>query len=538
MRISLAPSGRDEAIAALEKRWAASDLMGRVWRKDPTVWSQQPQPEIDNRLGWLDLPTTASRHFPEIDRLADIAIAEGIRHVVLCGMGGSSLAPEVFSNTHPAAADHPILIVCDSTHPDALSAITASIDIAKTWFVISSKSGTTLETLSFMRYFWKAASESLSSPSDHFIAVTDPDSTLAHIASEREFRSMFLADPNVGGRYSALSAFGLVPAGLIGCDIRALVSAGAAAASLCGPETPLMLNPGFTIGATMAVAAGSGQDKVRFVGAGVGVHVGAWVEQLIAESTGKDGRGIVPIDGGPPRIAADDEIVVSLGSRTVGESAEEFDVVIEFEDAADVGAVMFLLELATAVAGEIIGINPFNQPDVQRAKTLAIEAMEAGTDEAIPSLSIRSPDISVQLTELLAPPRPSYVAIQAFLAPSNDTTTALRALRNIVTSRTGAATTIGYGPRFLHSTGQLHKGGQVNMGEPHGARFIQVVDTPTRDIEVPEAGFSFGRLITAQASGDLTALTDIGRRVVSIDLGEDPVAGLIGLANAARIAGT
>ncbi len=532
MRISLSPSGRDEAIAALAKRWETSDLMGRVWRKDPTVWSQLPQPEIDNRLGWLDLPTTSSRHFVEIDRLADIATAEGVKHVVLCGMGGSSLAPEVFSKTHPTSADHPSLIVCDSTHPDALAAITASINISRTWFVISSKSGTTLETLSFMRYFWKAASESVSSPGDHFIAVTDPDSTLANIASEREFRSVFLADPNVGGRYSALSAFGLVPAGLIGCDIRALVSEGGAAAALCGPGTPLMLNPGFTIGATMATAAGQGADKVRFVGAGVGIHVGAWVEQLIAESTGKDGRGIVPVDGGPSRFPAPDEIDISLGSNAIGEPPEDFDVVIGFEAAADVGAVMFILEFATAVAGEMMGINPFNQPDVQRAKTLAIEAMEAESDEAIVSHSIRDPELGVKFAELLAPPRPSYVAIQAFLAPSPDTDTALRSLQRIVTNRSGAATTIGYGPRFLHSTGQLHKGG------PKGARFIQVVDTPSHDIDVPEAGFGFGSLITAQARGDLAALIDIGGRVLSINLGEDPLAGLIGLANTARVAGT
>lgn len=528
MKISLSRSERDEAIAALQRRWDAEDLMGRVWRKDPTVWSDEPQPEIDDRLGWLDLPATAGRHIEEIDRLSDVATSVGIRHIVLCGMGGSSLAPEVFSATQTQRAGHPSLIVCDSTHPDALSAIATSIDTSKTWFVISSKSGTTIETLSFMQYFWEAVSELSPSPGDQFIAVTDPDSALADTAVERGFRAVFLADPNVGGRYSALSAFGLVPAGLIGCDIRALLAAGAAAASLCSPETPLSLNPGFTIGASMATAASRGQDKVRFVGDDVGGPVGAWVEQLIAESTGKDGKGIVPLDGGPRRVDATDEIVVFLGSNMADQGVDEPDVVIQFERPADVGAVMFILELATAVASEMIGINPFNQPDVQRAKALAIEAMQDGSGEITGSLSIRSPNIHSRLVELLAPPRPSYVAIQAFLAPSADTTTALRSIQQNVTNRTGAATTVGYGPRFLHSTGQLHKGG------PKGARFIQIVDTPSHDIDVPDTDFSFGKLISAQAAGDLAALTDIDGRVMSINLGEDPAAGLIGLANVVR----
>lgn len=520
MRISLSGS---VDIAETQRRWNAERLMQRMWSADHTVWSPEPLPELTDRLGWLSLPDTASRHVREINRLAAEATTEGVRHIALCGMGGSSLAPEVFGHSLPRQAGHPNLVIVDSTHPDALSAVADQIDIRNTWFIIASKSGGTLETVSFMRWFWAQVSEIADEPGRQFIAITDEASSLDDEAKERGFRAIFRADQEVGGRYSALSAFGLVPAGLVGVDVDALLHEGKAAAAICGPETPLSLNPGFVVGATMATAASQGRDKVRFAGSGYGEQFGMWAEQLIAESTGKSGTGIVPVDGGPRRANPPDEITIAVGTDTVGA-----DVAIELTQPADLAAAMFVLEMATAVAGSELRIHPFNQPDVQRAKALAAEAMAVGRGEATDRIDIHSPSVGQTVADAIDGSARSYVSIHAYVAPNDDTDHALARLREVVTTRTGLATTVGYGPRFLHSTGQLHKGG------PDGGVFIQLVDHPDTTIAVPETDFTFNRLIDAQAAGDRSALLDAGRSTVSIDLGANPVAGIIGLAHALR----
>ena len=525
MKISFAGSLENRAIAHEASRWSSDKLMTRLWNKDPTVWSTEPAPELADRLGWLTLPTSAARHIDQIEVLRREALAEGVRHIVLCGMGGSSLAPEVFAHSLPREPGHPSLIVLDSTHPDAVVNVAASIELSKTWFIISSKSGGTLETLSFLRYFWAQASSITDSPGDRFIAITDPDSNLEHLASARGFRATFLADAEVGGRYSALSAFGLVPAGLIGCDISALLAAGAAAAALCGQGTPLERNPGFVIGVTMARGVQTGKDKVRFVGSGHGEHFGVWVEQLIAESTGKDGTGIVPIDGGPTRPEASDELMIHVGTRHGSMAA---DVDMELASASELATAMFIMEMATAVAGAQLGIHPFNQPDVQRAKVLANEAMEGKLAEVASATSIRSPDLHAIITPALSLESMSYISIQAYLAPTEATDTALRRLQFAAVERTGVATTVGYGPRFLHSTGQLHKGG------PSGGIFIQIVDTSQNEVRIPETAVTFNALIAAQSDGDRLALTDAGRTVISVSLGGDPASGLAGLTNIIR----
>lgn len=522
MKISFAGSPENRAIADETDRWRTESLMARLWAKDPTVWSSKPVPELADRLGWLRLSTSASRHLDSIEELRRAAMAQGLRHVVLCGMGGSSLAPEVFARSLPPQPNHPTLIVLDSTHPDSIAAVAESIDIATTWFIIASKSGGTLETVSFMRYFWEEVAATTDTPGAQFIAITDPGSDLEGIASERGFRATFLADPEVGGRYSALSAFGLVPSGLIGCNIEALLAAGRAAEALCDPETPLDRNPGFMIGITMALGVEVGKDKVRFVGSGHGEHFGAWVEQLVAESTGKEGTGIVPIDGGPVRPQSSDELVVLVGSTDNG---SPFDIAIELRDEPEIASAMFIMEMATAVAGAQLGIHPFNQPDVQRAKVLTTEAIEGRLGAVDPPTSIRSPDLHTIVSEALTGQSPTYVSIQAYLAPNATTDTALEHLQDAVVERTGSATTIGYGPRFLHSTGQLHKGG------PSGGVFIQIVDRSQAHIGIPGAEFSFSELIAAQAAGDRLALTDAGRRVISIELGRETEAGLVGLTN-------
>ncbi|MEZ5175639.1 MAG: glucose-6-phosphate isomerase [Acidimicrobiia bacterium] len=525
MRIDLAGSDPDRAIDSHTDRWKRDDLLGRLWRKDPTVWGSRDEPEIADRLGWLDLPHTARRHIGPITDLAARAIDDGIETVVLVGMGGSSLAPETFSLSLPQQPGSPRLVVLDSTHPDAVRGVTNSVDLRRTWFIVSSKSGTTIETLSLMRHFLALVGHTIPDSGSKFIAVTDPGSELAEIASAEGFRAAVLADPTVGGRYSALSAFGLVPAGIVGCDINKLLGAGAAAAALCGVETPVDMNPGFRIGATMAAGVPSGVDKVRFVGSGPGIHFGPWAEQLIAESTGKDGTGIVPIDDGPERSGADDETTIGVGSDT---RTRPTDITITWSDPHDIAAAMYLMEFATAVAGEVLGINPFNQPDVQRAKALATAAMDGTAEAAPPPEPIRSPELHGKLSELLESD-PSYVSIQAYLSPDEPTDGLLRRIQEAIVDRTGAATTVGYGPRFLHSTGQLHKGG------PSGGVFLQLVDTPAAVVPVPGSSYDFGALIGAQADGDRRALAEAGRAVLSVDLGTEPAAGLIAIANAIRV---
>jgi transaldolase/glucose-6-phosphate isomerase len=521
MKIELAGSLEGLGIGDQIARWTDSGLMDRLWAKDPTVWFSAPTDEIANRLGWLDLPESSVTSLGEIEDLALTARELEIDHVVLCGMGGSSLAPEVFAATLPTRPGYPDLIVLDSTHPDAIEAVVQRIDPASTWFVVSSKSGGTLETRSLMEFFWAMMSQQSTNPGDHFIAVTDPDSDLEKLGVDRGFRSVFLADPNVGGRYSALSHFGLVPAGLIGADTSGLLSSARSARAMCSPHSQLALNPGMEIGAAMACAAKYGRDKCRFVGTGPGEHFGVWVEQLIAESTGKSGTGIVPVDDGPTRSGASDELLIAVGS----DGFPTADITITITDPSDMGGVMFIMEVATAVAGEILGIHPFNQPDVQRAKELANEAMNGSMTSTTDPMSVRDSGIGLALESLLDQTDASYVSIQAYLDPTPEAAAALGQLRSTITERTGLASTIGFGPRFLHSTGQLHKGG------PPGGLFIQLVDEPDNTIGVPLSDFSFNDLITGQASGDRQALLDADRSVVSVNLGNEPIAGIIAIAH-------
>jgi transaldolase/glucose-6-phosphate isomerase len=438
-------------------------------------------------------------------------------------MGGSSLAPEVFAKSLPHEQGHPSLIVLDSTHPDAVLSVDRQIDLAATWFIISSKSGETLETLSLFRYFWDRMAGESDRPGDHFIAVTDPGSKLEGLANDRGFRATVLADPTVGGRYSALSAFGLVPSALIGIDVREILHAGQAASALCRPETAVGANPAFVIGAAMVTAAMAGREKTRFVGTGSGAHFGVWVEQLIAESTGKDGRGIVPIDGGPARPNASDEVLITVGDEP-GDAA----IQLEFERPSDIASAMFIMELATAIAGEMMGVHPFDQPDVQRAKELAAEAMAGALPATEEPTSIRSPHLQEAFEDLLASDQASYISVQAYVAPNAAMDAQLAELRAILASVHSTASTVGYGPRFLHSTGQLHKGG------PSGGRFVQLVDTPRSHLDVPETEYSFNELINAQAAGDRAALVGVGRDLVSVDLGSEPEAALVGLNNLLR----
>jgi transaldolase/glucose-6-phosphate isomerase len=517
---SVSLSYRPEAVDTTRARWERNDLMARLWRKDPTVWFDPPRPEIDDRLGWLDLPTSSRALAPTLSHLSSQALAEGVTDVVLCGMGGSSLAPEVFARTLPVPDGYPRLTVIDTTHPDAVASVTERTDPTTTWYLVSSKSGGTLETMSLFRHFWARTRASVTDPGSHFLAITDPGSSLEQLARERRFREVVLADPHVGGRYSALSAFGLVPAALIGADVGLLLDAAERAAAACSAGVPLDANPGFLVGAYLGSAALEGRPIAHFSATEPATALPIWIEQLIAESTGKDGRGIVPVDGGTVPSDATDVVTVALGASPDA-SAE---VSIAFDDPYDVAGAMVILEVATAVAGEVLGIHPFDQPDVQVAKTLAHRAMSGELDEVGPDPApITAPGTEGLVAAALAT-GPLYVSIQAYLATTPGSDEALRRMRARITDATGRLVTVGYGPRFLHSTGQLHKGG------PPGGVFIQVTDDPHTIMPVPETEFTFNELIAGQAAGDRAALAERDRTVVAISIADDPDTGLERLA--------
>jgi len=536
----------DAALAEMRK----NQVMARIWAHDHTVWKPEPA-EITNRLGWLHIAEPMMEHVLRLEALAKDVRAAGYTHALLLGMGGSSLAPEVFRKTFGvkdgaaaltfASEGHLDLAVLDSTDPGAVLSHAERLDPAHTLFIVATKSGGTAETLSFFKYFhnWVAEALGEEQAGEHFVATTDPGTKLVDLAERYHFRATFLNDPNIGGRYSALSYFGLVPAVLVGVDVRTLLNRAMAAA--CGSESCVLPNenPGARLGAVLGELAKAGRDKVTFVISPEIASFGDWVEQLIAESTGKEGQGIVPVVReplGPPEVYGPDRLFVHL--RLAGddthdaalkalEAAGHLVVRLNLQDRYDLGGQIFLWELATAVAGYRLGINPFNQPNVEAAKVLArqmiAEYMEKGT---LPTTE-PAPLTAEALHGFLAQAQPgSYVALQAYVQPTAHADVALAALRVRLRDKFHLATTVGYGPRFLHSTGQLHK------GDAGRGLFVQLTADSPRDAPIPdEAGdpdssITFGVLKMAQALGDQQALLDAGRRVIRFHLGEDVVGGL------------
>lgn len=502
-----------ELAVAIERRisdWDRTDLGSRIWAHDGTVWAAPGTPEVTDRLGWLDLPEQMA------DRVGDwVGFADSVdaADVVLCGMGGSSLAPEVFA---AALGGRRTLTIADTTHPGAVAAMTDRLDPATTVFIVSSKSGGTLETLSLFRHFWAWRSAAGPRPGDSFVAITDPGSGLASLAADRGFRRTFLAPPEVGGRFSALTDFGLVPAALAGADPVDLLESAAGMAAACGAGIAEVEHPGLWLGAFLGEAALAGKDKATFVVPPALGGFGAWIEQLVAESTGKLGRGIVPVVDEPirsPEAYGDDRVFVvyevdgSEPSEAVDglEAAGHPVVRIGVEGPRALGAEMFRAEFATAAAGAVLGINPFDQPDVEAAKDRARGLMSGtATTPQVPT-PVDGSEVEAIL-ECLGPG--GYVAVQAYLpGPPDDGLVAdLRAA-------TTAPVTVGVGPRFLHSTGQLHKGG------PPGCVALQVVDRPGQDLPIPETALTFGGVIAAQASGDADVLEERGRSVVRRSVG-------------------
>jgi transaldolase / glucose-6-phosphate isomerase len=443
-------------------------LVERIWAYDASVWTGGDE---DRWLGWLDVVTRSRRHVDELHEFAE-GISELFHGCVLLGMGGSSLAPEVLRRACAVESFH----VLDTTHPAAIRRLEESFDLAHTLFVVSSKSGSTIETRSQLDRFW----ELTEGRGAQFVAVTDPGSELERLATERGFLATFAGEPEIGGRYSALSLFGLVPAALMGLDLERLLQRAAETVAACHEEDE-RANPGLELGLRLGEGWREGRDKICLDEHDSGF--GLWAEQLLAESTGKDGKGLVPAPGEPP----------DGPDRQRGE--------VQADDPYDLGAEFYRWEFATAVAGHVLGINPFDQPDVQAAKDRTTEVLEAGE----PDLEPRG-----DLDELLGQAREGdYVCVQAFVDPEREEELAPLLAR---ARETGCVVTAGLGPRYLHSTGQLHKGG------PNTGLFVQVVDDAGDELPIPGREFGFRRLIRSQAAGDFAALEERGRRVIRLRL--------------------
>jgi transaldolase / glucose-6-phosphate isomerase len=508
------------------RRAVADNVAQRVWRKDVTLWGEPGGvggDEILDRLGWLTVSEPMLEHAADLHAFADQCRADGFTDAVLLGMGGSSLGPEVIRRSFGEIPGALRLKVLDSTHPDEVLRVQESVDVERTLFVVSSKSGSTIETLSHYRYF-----KALARP-DQFVVVTDPGSPLSRLGSDDGLRRCFLNPPDIGGRYSVLSYFGLLPAALMGVNIEALLHRCQVAEQMCAHYDSSESNSGLWFGATIGELARQGRDKLTFVVSPPIESFGLWAEQLVAESTGKLGRGILPVVDEPLSDSVDvyGEDRVFAYRRNPHQPEERLDAAIEalagaghptitlpVHGAADLGRIFFLTEFAVAVAGWVLEINPFDQPNVQEAKDATARALESGG--AVPSTV---PAGDEELRALLGNVRPpGYVAILGYVPPSSALDDAVAELRIAIRAATGVATTFGYGPRYLHSTGQLHKGG------PGTGRFLQIVGTPERDAEIPGADYSFGTLIAAQAAGDLETLRAHGLPAERVDVEGDPAA--------------
>ncbi|TAJ99693.1 MAG: glucose-6-phosphate isomerase [Chloroflexota bacterium] len=562
--LRLAPA--DEArLAAVIEHARRDDWARRLMDRDPSLWTDDPivQAAIADRLGWLDAPAHFTDQIAALEGFGDGIRVAGFRTAVVMGMGGSSLAPEVLHRTFGTAEGYLDLRVLDSTDPEAVDALLDDLDPLSTLWIVASKSGTTTEPLAFLADAWAridAALEAAMSdqqPGEFVVAITDPGRSVAAIPHHDQLREVFLNPPDIGGRYSALSYVGLVPASLIGLDLDALLTSASTMLAACREPNPDQ-NPGLRLGLALGELARAGRDKLTFIADPTLAGFGAWAEQLVAESTGKHGVGIVPVDGEPlgdPGAYGTDRVFVGIGlAGQPDPSRGRMDALgtaghpvirIILDDPMDIGAEFVRWEVATAIAGAVLGIDPFDQPNVEDAKArtrnvLAAEAVGVveGTDVAARAAEEAGPEV-IWIEELgedalvdairasIRGAKPGrYVAIQAFIAPTTERDAAFRRLRALVRDRTGWATTVGYGPRFLHSTGQLHKG-----GAPIGW-FLQLTAEHTQDLQITGWPYTFGRLIDAQAQGDAEALHAAGLPVLRLRLGRDAAADLATLERA------
>ena len=537
----------------------AERIVERIWEKDHTVWSEKPD-EISNRLGWLKSPDVAEESIKNIYEFVEEIRGEGIKNALLLGMGGSSLAPEVFRLSFGVKEGYLDLTVLDSTHPQMVKEYAEKFNPKETLFIVSTKSGGTVETISFMKFFYNltVAQVGKENVSKHFIAITDPGSGLEKIAQELNFRKIFLNDPNIGGRYSALSLFGIVPAALIGVDLEKLVSR--AQVMVCnseGANCPIHGdNTPANLGVVMGLLAQKGVDNITFITSKELDSFGNWVEQLIAESTGKNGKGILPVVGEEapePSYYSNDRLFVYLkleNDSTYDNKVNELItsghpvIQIELKDIYELGGEFFRWEMAVVIAGWEIGIQPFDQPNVESAKILARRLLDEYSKSGVlkePEANFRYDDFKIysndnsdNLESLIKNQFGSddiefrskgnqYISIQAYVKPDYEINKAIQKLRTELQKKFKSAVTVGYGPRFLHSTGQLHK------GDAGKGVFIQLISESEQILAIPdkagsdESIMSFNTLIKAQAFGDRNALIEADRKVISLLFNESKI---------------
>jgi len=546
-------------------RSVSEGWVDRIWRRDASVWTDDERvaTSIEQRLGWLDAPVDFRDRVEVLQAFAEGVRAEGFDTALVCGMGGSSMAPEVLARALPAGAAGLRLAVLDSTDPAAVHSAVASGDPLSALYLIATKSGTTSETLAFLAHLWQLEDElhddiPAQTLGQHFVAITDPGRSLEHVPHTDLFRSVFLNPPDVGGRYSALTNVGLVPAALLDLDLHALIDDAVLMAERC--RQPEERNPGLWLGVALGVLARAGRDKLTLVIEPAWASFGAWLEQLIAESTGKRGVGIVPVDGetlGSPDVYGDDRVFVRLSRATneawQAETGASLDALADagapvidlvLDEGEGLGGEFFRWQFATAVCGAVLGINPFDEPNVTESKEntgrlldLYRQTGSLPTEEVLVEepplrligdaplrLTVAHATAADELRRHLARVRPQgYLSVQAFVAPGAARDAALSDIQQLLRDGTGRPVTVGYGPRFLHSTGQLHKGG------PPSGCFIQLVADHAEDVPIPGRHETFGMLIDAQALGDFMALEAHDLPVLRVHLGTDVGAGLAAL---------
>ena len=526
-----------KAAESLQK----NDVVGRIWRQDHTVWSADPT-GISNRLGWLSVNEEMRAQAQALREFASEVRASGIEHVVSLAMGGSALAPEVYRATWGVAPGYPTFTMLDSTVPAWVQAVTQAIEPAKTLFIVASKSGSTIEVLSFYRYFRDLLDRRLGrqEASAHFIAITDQGTPLEEMARKESFLRIFLNPSNVGGRFSGLSLFGLVPAALMGVDLDRFLASIEAMRQRCGPSAPPQDNPGAWLGAVMGSLALEGVDKLTLVTSPALARFGLWIDQMLAESLGKDGKGIIPIAGEPLvsaetygndrffvyiQLEGDQETAIATHRESM-QAAGHVTITLNMTSRDDLAGELFRWGFATTVAGHVLGMNPFDQPNVQRAQAMALEELRAyERDGVLPTV-----ETSSSVASLLAQAQPGdYLALLAFLPQSPQVDDILLRIRLAVLRRYHIATTAGYGPRYLHSAGQLHKSG------PNTGLFLQLVADTGDDLPIPGERYSFGILAGAQAQSDIRALQHQNRRVARHRLTGEYLPALEALAHSIEI---
>ncbi|OLB53511.1 MAG: hypothetical protein AUH99_02030 [Candidatus Rokubacteria bacterium 13_2_20CM_2_70_11] len=535
--LTLPPDLEKQVRRTLEE-WTAGGKVRRLWARDATLWTGADEADW---LGWLGIVEDQPGRIDQLRRVAEDVKRERFTHALLLGMGGSSLCPELLKETFGRVDGFPELFVLDSTDPAQIRALERKVDLAKTLFIVASKSGSTLEPNIFKQYFFERVRQIVGAEraGSRFVAITDPGSRLQQVAEADRFRQVFFGVPSIGGRYSALSDFGMVPAAVMGLDVARLLGRAKEMADACGGNVPAEKNPGAVLGVVLGVLATLGRDKVTLVVSPAIYDLGAWLEQLLAESTGKEGKGLIPVDReplGPPEVYGADRLFVYLRLASAPDARQDLAVIaleragqplvrITVDGPNDLGAELFRWEFATAVAGSVLGVNAFDQPDVEASKVatrrLTEEYERTGTLPPESPTRVSEANLTATLRAHLRTLTPGdYFAILAYLEMNAAHEATLQGIRRAVRDRYRVATCLGFGPRFLHSTGQAYKGG------PNTGVFLQITCEDAADLAVPGQAYTFGVVKAAQARGDLAVLAERGRRALRVHLDTDAPRGL------------